>query len=93
MLDLEIQNYLLKIKLIHMSLYCFQIATGLGEFMGRTHAATHSTVVPAERAAFLHSHFENRAMRDLQLEFVFTKVICSLLTWLATNFSRKKIIL
>ena len=42
--------------------------------MGRTHAATHSTVVPAERAAYLHSHFENRAMRDLQLEFVFTKV-------------------
>ena len=42
--------------------------------MGRTHATTHSTVVPDERAAFLHSRFVNRAMRDLQLEFVFTKV-------------------
>ena len=41
--------------------------------MGRTHAATHSTVVPAERAASLRDRFENRAMRDLQLEFVFTK--------------------
>ena len=51
-----------------------KIASGLGEFMGRTHAATHSAVVPAERAKYLHGHFENRAMRDLQLEFVFTKV-------------------
>ena len=49
------------------------VATGLGEFMGRTHAATHSTIVSAERAQYLHSHFENRAMRDIQLEFVFTK--------------------
>ena len=64
----------MKIKSTYPSLYFYQIATGLGEFMGRTHAATHSTVVPAERAAHLHSHFENRAMRDLQLEFVFTKV-------------------
>jgi 5-methylthioribose kinase len=49
------------------------VSRGLGEFMGRTHAATHSTVVPSDRASYLHHHFENRAMRDVQLEFVFTK--------------------
>ena len=51
------------------------MAEGLGEFMGRTHAATHGAVVTPERAESLRSRFENRAMRDVQLEFVFTKVI------------------
>merc|ERR1719195_1154314 len=42
--------------------------------MGRVHAATHSTTgVSAEEAEEMARRFENRAMRDLQLEFVFTK--------------------
>ncbi|KAL3919766.1 MAG: hypothetical protein SGILL_003591, partial [Bacillariaceae sp.] len=49
------------------------IATCLGDFMGKTHAKTHSTVVDAERRQYLTKHFENREMRDIQLEFVFTK--------------------
>ncbi|CAB9527127.1 Methylthioribose kinase [Seminavis robusta] len=49
------------------------VATYLGDFMGRTHAATHSSKVDAERKAYLVDHYENRAMRDIQLEFVFTK--------------------
>ena len=49
------------------------VASGLGEFMGKTHAATHSSVVSEERKEFLTKSFENRAMRDVQLEFVFTK--------------------
>jgi len=49
------------------------IATQLGEFMAKTHLATHSSKVPPERAATLTTEYENRALRDIQLEFVFTK--------------------
>eukprot|EP00560_Eucampia_antarctica_P004555 CAMPEP_0197834210 /NCGR_PEP_ID=MMETSP1437-20131217/21627_1 /TAXON_ID=49252 ORGANISM="Eucampia antarctica, Strain CCMP1452" /NCGR_SAMPLE_ID=MMETSP1437 /ASSEMBLY_ACC=CAM_ASM_001096 /LENGTH=402 /DNA_ID=CAMNT_0043438735 /DNA_START=9 /DNA_END=1217 /DNA_ORIENTATION=- len=49
------------------------IATSLGTFMGLTHAATHSSKITKERVAYLTEHFENRPMRDVQLEFVFTK--------------------
>merc|ERR1719362_461246 len=51
------------------------IAEGLGDFMGRVHAATHSVtgVKSPGEAKELAQRYENRAMRDLQLEFVFTK--------------------
>ena len=49
------------------------IATQLGTFMAITHLATHSSKVSAERAALLTTDYENRALRDIQLEFVFTK--------------------
>lgn len=57
----------------HAGDYNAQVATCLGDFMGKTHAQTHSTKVDADRQAYLTQHFENRAMRDIQLEFVFTK--------------------
>jgi len=34
---------------------------------------THSSKIADDRKSYLTSHFENRAMRDIQLEFVFTK--------------------
>ncbi len=49
------------------------VAKRLGEFMGKTHAATHSSKVSNERLEYLNQHFLNRPMRDIQLEFVFTK--------------------
>lgn len=49
------------------------IAKGLGEFMGKTHAATHSSVVSEDQQEVYTKEFENRPMRDIQLEFVFTK--------------------
>jgi 5-methylthioribose kinase len=49
------------------------IATQLGEFMARTHLATHSSRITSDRAAFLTTEYENRALRDIQLEYVFTK--------------------
>lgn len=49
------------------------IATQMGTFMAKTHLATHSSKIPAERAATLTTEYENRALRDIQLEFVFTK--------------------
>lgn len=49
------------------------IASGLGEFMGITHSATHSSKVSTDRSAYLTTHFENRAMREIQLEWVFSK--------------------
>ena len=49
------------------------MAAQLGEFMAKTHLATHSSKVRPERAAFLTAEYENRALRDIQLEFVFTK--------------------
>jgi 5-methylthioribose kinase len=36
------------------------IAAGLGDFMGRTHAATHSSKMDAERKEYLVKHYENR---------------------------------
>lgn len=50
-----------------------QIAIQMGTFMAKTHLATHSSKVSAERAAYLTTEYENRALRDIQLEFVFTK--------------------
>mmetsp|Transcript_37732 Transcript_37732/g.42231 ORF Transcript_37732/g.42231 Transcript_37732/m.42231 type:complete len:428 (+) Transcript_37732:78-1361(+) len=53
------------------------VGSYLGDFMGKVHAASHSSnqngTVSQERIAYLTSHFENREMRDVQLEFVFTK--------------------
>jgi len=49
------------------------IATQLGDFMAQTHLATHSSKVSPDRAAFLTTEYENRALRDIQLEYVFTK--------------------
>mmetsp|Transcript_22911 Transcript_22911/g.50905 ORF Transcript_22911/g.50905 Transcript_22911/m.50905 type:complete len:408 (+) Transcript_22911:143-1366(+) len=49
------------------------IGSALGDFMGRVHAASHSSKVDADRVKYLTEHFENREMRDIQLEFVFTK--------------------
>ena len=43
------------------------------DFMGKTHAKTHASQVSAERKEFLVQHYENREMRDIQLEFVFSK--------------------
>lgn len=48
-------------------------ASQLGDFMGRAHGATHSSKLAPDRVAYLVEHFENRPMRDIQLEFVFTK--------------------
>jgi 5-methylthioribose kinase len=49
------------------------IASQLGKFMAQTHLATHSSKVSADRVDFLTSEYENRALRDIQLEYVFTK--------------------
>jgi 5-methylthioribose kinase len=57
----------------HAGDYNAKVATCLGEFMGKTHAKTHNTKVDEERKTYLTHHFENRAMRDIQLEFVFSK--------------------
>lgn len=49
------------------------MASGLGAFMGVTHAATHESKVDPTEAATLKTAFENRPMRDVQLEYVFSK--------------------
>jgi len=50
-----------------------EVARGLGQFMGTTHAATHASLIAPDLAATLTAAFENRAMRDVQLAFVFSK--------------------
>lgn len=57
----------------HAGDYHPDVGNRLGEFMGTTHALTHSRKVDADRKEYLTTHFENREMRDIQLEFVFTK--------------------
>ncbi|KAL7481903.1 hypothetical protein ACHAW6_007580 [Cyclotella cf. meneghiniana] len=49
------------------------IATHLGTFLARIHLATHSSKLSPERAAYLTREYENRALRDVQLEYVFGK--------------------
>ena len=49
------------------------IARALGQFLGAAHAATHSSLVSLERSAYLADRFSNRDLRDLQLEYVFSK--------------------
>lgn len=62
------------------------IAIQLGEFMARTHLATHSSKISTERAAFLTTEYENRALRDIQLEYVFTKAYSEESTQISTKF-------
>lgn len=50
-----------------------KVGQSLGDFLGKTHARTHASKVSAERKEYLTKHYENREMRDIQLEFVFTK--------------------
>lgn len=57
----------------HAGDYHPDVASKLGDFMGQTHARTHCTKVDDARKEYLTQHFENREMRDIQLEFVFTK--------------------
>merc|ERR1719382_1096925 len=46
---------------------------GMGEFMGLVHAKTHITKVTASEAEELESTYRNGALRDIQLEYVFSK--------------------
>jgi 5-methylthioribose kinase len=57
----------------HAGDYHPNVAVCLGDFMGKVHAATHSSKLGEDRVAALTKQFENREMRDVQLEFVFTK--------------------
>eukprot|EP00980_Cylindrotheca_fusiformis_P022879 scaffold9857_cov127-Cylindrotheca_fusiformis.AAC.25 len=53
--------------------YHANVGHSLGDFLGKTHARTHSSKVSQERKEYLTKHFENREMRGIQLEFVFSK--------------------
>lgn len=64
---------LLDHELVETGVVINEVSKGLGEFMGKTHAATHCSQVSEERSSSLVTAFENREMRDIQLEYVFTK--------------------
>lgn len=49
------------------------VSQKLGKFLGAAHALTHGAIVAPERAAELASAFANPELRELQLEYVFTK--------------------
>jgi 5-methylthioribose kinase len=49
------------------------IATCLGDFLGKVHSSTHNSKLSPDRVSVLQDQFENREMRDIQLEFVFSK--------------------
>jgi len=69
----ELLDHVLVDKEKWKSLASDTVASSLGDFMGRVHAASHSSKIDGERIEYLKKHFENREMRDVQLEFVFTK--------------------
>ncbi len=64
---------LLDHELVDSGVVSTKIASSLGAFMGKTHAATHCSKISKEQTQKYITSFENRAMRDIQLEFVFTK--------------------
>ena len=72
-----IMEFLGSSVLLHERLVCGiadkPVAVTLGKFLGAAHAATHSTLVPQERAADMTSRFANNELRGLQLEYVFSK--------------------
>jgi 5-methylthioribose kinase len=75
-----IMEFLESYQLLDKRLYSMSFDLGLlaaseklGEFMALVHSKTHSTLVGVERAEALTKSFENRALRDLQLAYVFTK--------------------
>jgi 5-methylthioribose kinase len=72
-MDFLEHHTLLDHELVGKGIVSKDIAKGLGEFMGKTHSTTHSSIVSKERYEYLVHKFENRSMRDIQLEFVFTK--------------------
>ena len=72
-MDFLEDHTLLDHELVGEDIVSNDVAKGLGEFMGKIHAATHSSKVSTERFDFLVKNFENRPMRDIQLEYVFTK--------------------
>mmetsp|Transcript_76 Transcript_76/g.181 ORF Transcript_76/g.181 Transcript_76/m.181 type:complete len:404 (+) Transcript_76:125-1336(+) len=69
----ELLDHVLVDKEKWKSLVSDTVASSLGDFMGRVHAASHSSKIGSDRVLYLKEHFENREMRDIQLEFVFTK--------------------
>mmetsp|Transcript_15991 Transcript_15991/g.19524 ORF Transcript_15991/g.19524 Transcript_15991/m.19524 type:complete len:392 (+) Transcript_15991:188-1363(+) len=64
---------LLDHDLVEKGIVSDEIAAKLGQFMGKTHSASHCSQISDESAKNFTKSFENRAMRDIQLEFVFTK--------------------
>uniref|UniRef100_A0A7S2EKU7 Aminoglycoside phosphotransferase domain-containing protein n=1 Tax=Ditylum brightwellii TaxID=49249 RepID=A0A7S2EKU7_9STRA len=64
---------LLDHDLVEKGVVPISIATGLAEFMGKTHAATHSSKLSSERVKEMSASYQNQPMRDIQLEYVFTK--------------------
>jgi len=50
-----------------------QITSGLGEFMGLIHSHTHCSALSPDAAAKYVKKYENLVLRDIQLEFVFSK--------------------
>jgi 5-methylthioribose kinase len=60
-------------KLLFEGIVDETVAGCVGEFMGVSHAGTHSTKIAAERVEALTKAFENAKLRDIQLEYVFTK--------------------
>ena len=49
------------------------VSKKLGEFMALTHTATHSSNIAPIQSEVMTKQYENRALRDIQLEYVFTK--------------------
>jgi len=66
-------SYVLLDKRLYEGLSSEVTPRRMGEFMALAHAKTHSSLVGAERAETLTKTFENRKLRDIQLEYVFTK--------------------
>jgi len=72
-----IMEFLGSYRLLQESLFAgvanARVAASLGEVMGWMHAKTHCSKVSPEEAKRLWASFENPRLRDIQLEYVFSK--------------------
>lgn len=66
-------SYELLQKSLFMGVADSRAASGMGEFMGKLHAKTHSTKVATGEVARLSEVYQNATLRGIQLEYVFSK--------------------
>jgi len=68
-----LQEYVLLDESLFAGVASLKVAADLGNFMGTVHGRSHCTRLDADRVKDLTTTFENKKLRDIQLEYVFTK--------------------
>lgn len=68
-----LESYVLLQEDLYSGIACKAVAAAAGRAMGLIHLGTHCTLIQAAEAAILTEEYQNRTLREVQLEYVFTK--------------------